>query len=153
MKKTLKITGIVAVVLALAAVPFVYAGQRHGQGMAMGMGLGPLGHLGKIQKELDLSDRQVSEIKAIFAALHQENAQYRDQLRGGFDNVISTLLRNPSDIGAAQAIIDQQAQTERALKSNILNAASKALNVLTPEQRDKLGTIISERRARFNRQL
>lgn len=149
-KRSWTITAVVAA-MVLAAVPFVYAGQRHMHGMAEGA-FGPLGHLSKLQQELNLSDQQVDQIKAIFADLHQQNAQYREQLHGGFQTVVSTLLKDPNNVSAAQAIIDQQSQAERAMKSNVLAAASKALNILTPDQREKLGTIIAERHGRFQRQ-
>lgn len=147
-KNRLTIAGIVAV-LALAAVPFLYAGRgRHHEGRG---GFGPLGHLERAQKELGLSDQQVTEIKAIFANLREENAQYRKQMHGGFEGVLNTLIQNPNDVAGAQAIMDQQAQAERATKANLLTAASKALNVLTADQRVKLGQLVSERRARFQR--
>jgi Spy/CpxP family protein refolding chaperone len=149
-KTTLTVSAIVVAVLALAAVPFLYAGPGHVHGM--GAGIGPLGHLAHAQKELGLSDQQVVEIKAIFKSVHDQNAQYRDQLHGGFASVMSTLLKNPNDVAAAQAIMDQQATAERAMKANLLGGASKALNVLTPDQRDKLGTMISQHQARFQRQ-
>lgn len=149
-KKTLTVSAIVVAVLAIAAVPFLYAGPgHHMHGMGADMGLG---HLAKAQKELGLSDAQVEQIKAIVKDTHTQNAQYRDQLHGGFASIISTLVKNPNDVAAAQAIIDQQTAAESALKSNLLTAASKALNVLTPDQREKLGTMISQHQARFQRQ-
>ena len=150
-KRALTITAVVAAVLALAAVPLVYA-QGHMHRMGMGAGMGPLAHLGKLQTDLGLSDQQVSEIKAIVAETHQQNAQYRQQLHGGIHAAIATLLKNPNDVAGAQAIIDQQTQAEAALKTSILNAASKALNVLTPEQRDKLATLIAQHQAKFQNQ-
>jgi Spy/CpxP family protein refolding chaperone len=149
-KKTLTVSAIVVAVLALAAVPFLYAGPgHHMHGMSADMGLG---HLAKAQKELGLSDAQVEQIKAIIKDAHTQNAQYRDQLHGGLASIVGTLVKNPNDVAAAQAIMDQQTTAESALKSNLLNAASKALNVLTPDQRSKLGTLISQHQARFQRQ-
>ncbi len=149
-KRALIIAAATVAVLTLAAVPLVYAGVHRMHGM--GAGMGPLAHLAKAQKELGLSDQQVEAIKAIVAETHQQNAALRDQLHGGLNGVIDTLIKNPNDIAGAQAIIDQQAQAEQTMKTNILNAASKALNVLTPEQRDKLGTLIAQHRAQFQRQ-
>ncbi|HEV8660040.1 MAG TPA: periplasmic heavy metal sensor [Thermoanaerobaculia bacterium] len=141
-RSTLTIT--ILALVALIAAPFLYANHGRDHGMA---GFGPLAHLQRAQKELGLSDQQVDEIKAIFKSFHDQNADYRDQLRGGFQGVVNTLIKNPNDIAAAQALIDQQAQAERALKTNLLNAASKALNVLTPDQRTKLGQMIADRMA------
>jgi Spy/CpxP family protein refolding chaperone len=151
-KRALTITAVVAAVLALAAVPLVYAQTGHMHRMGMGAGMGPLAHLGKLQTELGLSDQQVSQIKTIVAETHQQNAQYRQQLHGGIHAAIAALLKNPNDVAGAQAIIDQQTQAEAALKTSVLNAASKALNVLTPEQRDKLATLMAQHQAKFQNQ-
>jgi Spy/CpxP family protein refolding chaperone len=150
-KRALTITAVVAAVLAIAAVPLVYAQSAHMHRMGMGAGAG-LAHLAHLKKELDLSDQQVDQIKAIVADARQQNAQLRQQLHGGLQSVISTLVKNPNDVAGAQAILDQQTQAESALKTNMLTAASKALNVLTAEQREKLGTIISQHQTKFQRQ-
>ena len=60
---------------------------------------------------------------------------------------MQTLVKNPNDLAAAQALIDQQTEAERAMKSNMLNAASKALNVLTTDQRAKLSDLIQQHMA------
>ena len=88
--------------------------------------------------------------RVIAQQLHDQNAPYHEQLRGGFQAIAKTLLENPNDVAAAQALLDQQSVTEKTLKSNMLNAASKALNVLTAEQRAKVGQFIAEREARHN---
>lgn len=147
---------IIALTLAgalLAAVPFLDAEphRRPGGPGGPGGGFGLLGHLERIQDELELSDAQVDQIRGIFAALREQNAPYREQLDGGFRNVTATLLQNPNDLTAAQALLDQQAAAERAMKANMLAATSKALNVLTAAQRDELAQIIEERRPRRGR--
>ncbi len=153
-KRLILITALVAIA-ALAIVPFVYAGPgRHMRGGGHGfgghaMGFGFMGHVDRIKDELDLSDAQAEQLKAIFAEAREQNAGLREQMHGGFKSVAEKLLANPNDIAGAQALIDQQHATERALKTNMLNAASKALNVLTPEQRTKLGTLIEEHGERW----
>jgi len=139
--RNLFITAIVA--LTLLATPLLFAGPG-GRGHRGGA-FGPLGMLGHAREELNLSDQQVDEIKAIFRQVHEQNAAARQQLRGGMKDITAALLANPNDIAAAQAILDQQTQAERTLKLNVLNATSKALNVLNAEQRAKLGTMIEER--------
>lgn len=146
---------LAAAVAILAAVPFVYAGARahlaggrgfgHGMGMGMGMhhGFGGdmlVGHLAHLKDELDLSDAQTDQIKAIFNETREQNAQYRQQLHGTYKTVAQTLLANPANVAQAQALLDQQASAERAMKANLVNSAAKALAVLTPEQREKLAT-------------
>lgn len=143
-KHTLAITAAL-VVAVLIAVPIAFA--QHAKGMhADGFGRAMFfGHLKHAQKALGLTDQQTGDIKAIFQDLRQENQQYRQSMRGTMQQVAQTLINNPNDIAAAQALIDQQAATERTMKMNGLNAAAKALNVLTPDQRTKLGSMLQER--------
>ena len=151
MTKRNRILALTIAVAALVAVPVLFAGHGpHGRG-DRGFGLGFFGHLGHIQDELDLSDAQVDQIKAIFKDLHAQNEPYRDQLHGGLKDVTETLLQNPNNLGAAQAIIEQQAAAEKAVKTNLLNATSKALSVLTAEQRTKLAQLVAERSERWEK--
>jgi Spy/CpxP family protein refolding chaperone len=153
MKKRLIV--ITLTVAALAAIPlFIYAGPgmramhggMHAHGAAFGHGgLGFFGHLQKLKTELGLSDAQVEQLKAIAKETHEQNAGFHDQLHGTLKGVATTLLTNPNDIAGAQAVVDRQAEAERQLKSNLIAAASKALNVLTPEQRTKLALYLAER--------
>jgi Spy/CpxP family protein refolding chaperone len=151
-KRTAIIIAIVALV-AIAAVPLVYAQaphRGHGRGGDFG-GFGMLGRLGHIKAELNLTDDQVTQLKAIFADARQQNAQYRTQLRGGFQSVAQALIANPNDVAGAQALLDQQAAARKAMESNLLAAASKALNVLTPEQRAKLSDMLAKHAANHPR--
>ena len=155
MKKRTLIISIIATVTLLGAT-FVYAGpgghRRGGPDGAHGFGaLGMFGHLAQAKEELGLSDQQADQIKEIFKDLHEQNAAYREQMHAGIGDVADTLIKNPNDIAAAQAILDRQAQAENAMKTNALQAASKALNVLTPDQRAKLATMVAEHRERRTR--
>ena len=144
--KTRNLIIVAVVALALLATPLLFAG-RHGHGLRGGE-LGALGMLGHAREELNLTDQQVDSIKTIFREVREQNAASRQQLHGGLKDITATLLANPNNIAAAQAILDQQTQAERTMKLNVLHATSKALNVLTPEQRAKLGTMIEERMSR-----
>lgn len=139
---------IVAAVLVsgvLVAAPFAFAhGHMHGGNGEFGM----LGHLQKAKQALGLSDQQVSDIESILKSVREQNAPYRESKRSGMQSVFQTLIKNPNDTAAAQAIIDQQITAERAVKANMLAATSKALNVLTADQRAKLSTLVEERIAR-----
>lgn len=147
-RRTLWISAIV-VVVALSVVPLAFAQRSramHGRGEFGSMMM--FRHLERAKAALDLSDQQVSDIKAVFQTLREQNAAYRDSHRGGMQQVLQALINNPNDIAGAQALLDQQAEAERAMKANVLVAASKALNVLTPDQRAKLGTFMQERAER-----
>ena len=133
---------------ALVAAPLVLAdGPRGGFGMrghGFGHGFGPFGHIMEIREELDLTDEQIDQIRTIFAETREQTAPYREQLHGGYKGVVQALVANPNDVAGAQALVDQQSNAERAMKASVLNAASKALAVLTPEQREKLNAMIEE---------
>jgi len=154
MKKRIAIiTLVVATVAVAAAVPILHArpggrGMHGGPGMhhgfGHGQGLAILGHLAKVGEELDLTVAQKEQIHAIVKETREQNAGFREQLHGTMKNVAQTLIANPNDVAGAQAILDNQAAAEKALKTNMLNAASKALNVLTPAQRTKLAEIMAE---------
>jgi Spy/CpxP family protein refolding chaperone len=140
-RRTLIITIVAA--LALAAVPLVYAQGHHGRG-GDDFGGGMLfGRLARAQSALGLSDAQVEQLKAIGTDLRAQNKPLREQLHGGFAGVAQALINNPNDLAAAQTLLDQQEQVERTMKSNALAAASKALNILTPDQRAKVGQFIA----------
>lgn len=147
-KRTFAITAAVALAVVVA-VPIAFA--QHARGMHHEAWGGSMffGHLQHAQQVLGLSDQQVSDIKAIFQDLRTQNQQYRQSQRTTMQQVAQILLNNPNDIASAQSLIDQQTAAERNMKINALNAASKALNVLTPDQRAKLGTMLQDHMGRM----
>jgi len=149
-KKYLTIAAVVAT-LALVAAPFALAQRMHRDPHGPGElgGVMFLGHLQHARQALGLSDQQVSDIEAIFKDLRTQNEQYRQSLHGSMAAIATALINNPNDLATAQALLDKQSETERQLKSNALVAASKALNVLTPDQRAKLGEFVKEHQARM----
>lgn len=147
MKRRNTILTVVFAITALAALPLL-AEMRRGHGGGPGGEMFLFGALQHAREELGITDAQAEQLKGIAKDLHAQNAQYRDQLRGGHAAIMKTLLADPNNVAGAQAIIDQQSAAERAMKSNLLAAASKALSVLTPEQRTKLGALIEERHSR-----
>jgi Spy/CpxP family protein refolding chaperone len=146
-KRTLTLA-VAAILIVVAAAPFVIAGERsHHRDHFNADGMMMFGHIERIKSALDLSDAQVDQIKAIHVALRAQNAPYRESLHGGFGAVAQALLANPNDLAGAQALMDKQDQAERALKANTLTAAAKAITVLTPAQREKVSQFITERQA------
>jgi periplasmic protein CpxP/Spy len=150
------IIGTLAVLL-LAGVPFIYAQHQgmHGGMHGMHGGGGPfadlgLAHLARAKEYLGLSDAQVDQLKTIGKELHEQNAPYRQQLHGGLMQVAQTLISDPNNVAAAKAQLEQQNAVEATLKANTLAAAAKALNVLTPDQRAKVGEFLTKRAAMHN---
>jgi Spy/CpxP family protein refolding chaperone len=145
MKKRTLIFSAAALVVVLVAVPFAMAqhmrGHRHGHG---GMMFG----FGRAKAALGLSDQQSADIKQIFTDLRTQNEPLRTSLRGGRQAIAQLLLANPNDVAGAQALLDKQLDAERQMKVNALTAASKALNVLTPDQRTKASAFLQQRMAK-----
>ena len=157
MKKRLIL--ITLIVAAVAAVPILHAAgpgahgqrgfRRHGIGHRMGHGMAFLSHLRHAKSELDLSDAQMDQLRAIVRETREQNQQNREQMQGTMKSIATTLLTNPNDVAGAQAVLDRQAAAEKQLNTNLLVAASKALNVLTPEQRTKLALHLAEHGKRW----
>jgi Spy/CpxP family protein refolding chaperone len=153
MKRRTLTLSAAAIVIVLAVVPFALAqrlrGNSHRHGcMAGGNSMMMFGHMQRAKAALGLSDQQAADIKRIFTDLRTQNAPYRASLRGGMQSVAQALLANPNDVSTAQALLDKQNEAERQMKTNALNAAAKALNVLSPDQRTKAATFLQQRMAK-----
>src|SRR5947208_8251756 len=145
-KRRIVISVAVVAALALAAVPFVYAQgfhRHHANADGAMHGMMFFGNFERVKAALDLSDAQVDQLKAIAQEVRTQNAPLRKELRAGKLQIAQTLLANPNDIAGAQALIDQQTTAERTMKTNVLAGVSKALNVLTPDQRAKVSQFLA----------
>src|SRR4051794_11857351 len=154
MKKRILISSIVVIVAMLVAVPFALAQHRFGGGRGHGCmaggrsGMMMFGHLGRAKAALNLSDQQADDIKKIFADLRTQNEPYRASMHSGMQSVAQALIANPNDVATAQALLDKQSEAEHIMKTNALNAAAKALNILDAGQRAKAATFLQQRIAR-----
>jgi len=141
--------------MALIAVPLAFAQRMHAMRGMHADGNIPgammMGHLANAKAELGLSDQQTADIKAVFQNLREQNKTYRQSLHGTMSQVAQILINNPNDVASAQALLDQQLESERVMRTNALNAAARALNVLTPDQRTKLSTMVKEHLDRRDR--
>jgi Spy/CpxP family protein refolding chaperone len=149
MRKRIAVVSTLAGLAALIAVPMLYARpEAHGDG---GRGIAMFGRLARLQDKLDLSDQQVDQIKAVFEDLHTKNQPYREQVRGDRGDAARLLLRDPNDIAGAQSMLDQRIAAEKTMRANMLVATSKALKVLSAEQRAKLEDLMAQRAERRQR--
>jgi Spy/CpxP family protein refolding chaperone len=152
MKKRTLIFTASAILIVVLAVPFAVAQHMRGAGFGRGCMRGDssmmFGHMRGAKAALGLSDQQAADIKKIFTDLRAQNAPYRASLRDGRQAIAQALLANPNDVAAAQALIDKQTEAERQMKTNALAAFSKALNVLTSEQRAKASNFLQQRMAK-----
>lgn len=144
--------GVVAVPVAKAQFHGGSHGHaRHEMGaMGFGGGMGPLGHLRQLREKLDLSDEQVAQIKQIAVDVHQQNSVYHTAMKEDFHQVAKVLIANPNDVDRAESLLEQNENARKQFRQNILKGVSRALNVLTPEQRSKLADIVAEHEQRMS---
>ncbi|HEX7678185.1 MAG TPA: periplasmic heavy metal sensor [Thermoanaerobaculia bacterium] len=153
MNKRTLIFSSAAILIVVLAVPFAVAQHMRGAGFGRGCMHGDssmmmFGHMRGAKAALGLSDQQAADLKKIFTDLRAQNAPYRASLRDGRQAIAQALLANPNDVAAAQALLDKQTDAERQIKANTLTAVSKALNVMTPEQRAKASNFLQQRMAK-----
>jgi Spy/CpxP family protein refolding chaperone len=155
MKKRTLIFSSAAILIVVLAVPFAVAQHMHMRGAGFGRGcmhgdssMMMFGHMRGAKAALGLSDQQAADLKKVFTELRAQNAPYRASLRDGRQAIAQALLANPNDVAGAQALLDKQTDAERQIKANTLTAVSKALNVLTPEQRSKASNFLQQRMAK-----
>lgn len=143
MKRRFAVGALVVVALVMTIVPVAFAARGHRGDRHMGFGM--IGKLHAFREELDLSDEQVTQIREIAGSLRDQNRPYRDQIKENLGAVAQTLIANPNNIAGAQSLLSQQLATEQEMKSSALRAAADALNVLTPEQRARLGEMVARK--------
>ena len=141
------LTAAAMIVSLTVAAPLLYAQRHERPERGRASVFAPFAHIEELSEQLNLTDEQVEQIRVIFRDLHKLNAPYREELRGGLGTALQTLLQNPNDIAAAQAAVDRQAQAERAIATNTINATAGALKVLSAEPRTELAQLLEERRS------
>lgn len=162
MKKRIAVITVVIALGTLAAAPLLLAHPHRAMGRpefrpgARGVhgpraGAGLLGQLGRFRAELGLTEEQSARIRTIIAETREQNVPHREELRKRRRAAAQALLANPSDVSGARELIDERADAQRKLQTNVLNATSKALAVLSADQRAKLSTMLAERTERRER--
>lgn len=151
MKKSKWIAIIAIVALAAAAVPLAYARGEHRFGKHGELGEGSMffGVLRHVKNELDITSEQQTQLREIAKEVHEQNKQYRQSMHSGFRDVARLLIAEPDNVDGAEALLDQQAAARKEMRANALRGVSRALKVLTPEQRYKLGEMIEKRASHF----
>jgi Spy/CpxP family protein refolding chaperone len=96
-----------------------------------------LHHLLKHQKELGLTDEQVTKLKAIGLDTDRAWIKGRADIRIAERELLALLEDNKSDLSAIEAKVKQSEMLEVTLRMVAYKARRDALAVLTPEQREK----------------
>jgi protein CpxP len=148
-KKTTVIL-IVAAALTVVAVPLTWAARHDGAAhQGRHFGGGRLARLAELKGELGLTEQQTARLREIALSVRAENAADREQVKSNLHRIAAILVADPDATDEARDILDEQQAIEQRLKANVLEGVSEALEVLTPEQRAKLGERLARHQSSF----
>lgn len=136
-------------IATLAAIPLVYAGVNFAGGEGCPFGGGHRGGHGimklhALKSELNLTDEQEKALWDVARRTREQNAGTKKALKNGIHEAARVLLADPSNLAGAQAVIEKQEATIEQVRNSVLSGVSEGLQVLTPEQRQKLTALLAE---------
>ena len=117
-----------------------------GLGWAMhGRGFPGLGPMRSLVRDLDLTDEQRSQLRAIARTAWEQSADERSELQAVRRQIESTVIANGFNEVEIQGIIDSKGMLLNDIMLDVVRTIADMRNVLTPEQLRHL----AERRADF----
>jgi len=143
--KYFKIAAVVLVLAVMAAVAVSQTARRaHMRG---GMFGGPM--LGQYVHRLDLTDAQQAQVKAIMAKEKPTLQPLMQQMAQGHAQLRDLVMSGNFDEAKARELASQQSQAMIELNVQHARIASEMVQILTPEQKTKLTTLISQHEQRM----
>jgi protein CpxP len=137
---------VLAVLVSIGVSQTVKRAHMRGEGM---FGGGMFGGMGYLAHQLDLTDAQHAQVKEImakekptFQPLMQQMAQSRQQMR-------QMIMSGAFDETKARELAVQQTQTVTELTVQRARVESELFQVLTPDQKAKLTTIVNQHEQRM----
>jgi Spy/CpxP family protein refolding chaperone len=156
--KALAVALLLAVVAAIGVSQTVKRSRMHGDGMfAEGMfgegmpGTGMhSGHMmGFLARKLDLTDAQQAQVKDIMTKEKPTFQPLMLQMVQNHQRMRQMVMGTGFDEAKVRELASQQTQTMTELTVQRARVASELLQVLTPDQKAKLTTMINEHEQRF----
>ncbi len=141
--KTLAVILVLAVVAAIAVSQTVRRAHMRGDGMFGGPMVGYFVH------QLDLTDAQQAQVKAIMAKEKPALQPLMQQMSQGHSQLRDLVLSGSFDEAKARELATQQSQTMTELTVQHARIASEMVQILTPEQKTKLTALINKHEQRF----
>jgi Spy/CpxP family protein refolding chaperone len=140
---------IAAVVLVLAVMAAVAVSQTVRRAHMRGDGMfgGPM--LGFYVHKLDLTDAQQAQVKAIMAKEKPALQPLMQQMAQGHSQLRDLVMSGAFDEAKARELASQQTQTMTELTVQHARIASEMVQILTPDQKAKLSTLISQHEQRM----
>jgi Spy/CpxP family protein refolding chaperone len=140
---------IAAVVLALAVMAAIAGSQtvRRAHMRGDGMFSGPM--LGYYVHKLDLTDAQQAQLKAIMAKEKPALQPLMLQMAQGHSQLRNLVMSGSFDEAKVRELASQQTPVLTELAVQYARIGSEMVQVLTPEQKTKLSTLISQHEQRM----
>ena len=140
---------IAAVVLALAVMAAIAVSQTVRRAHMRGDGMfgGPM--LGYYVHKLDLTDAQQAQVKAIVAKEKPALQPLILQAAQGHSQLRDLVMSGSFDEAKARELASQHTQAITELTVQYARIASKMVQILTPEQKTKLTTLINQHEQRM----
>jgi periplasmic protein CpxP/Spy len=140
---------IAAVVLVLAVMTAIAVSQTVKRAHMRGHGMfgGPM--LGMYVHQLDLTDAQRAQVKAIMAKERPALQPLMQQMSQGHSQLRDLVMSGSFDEGKARELASQQTQAMTELAVQHARIASEMVQVLTPEQKTKLNALITQHEQRM----
>ena len=140
---------IAAVVLALAVMAAIAVSQTVRRAHMRGDGMfgGPM--LGFYVHQLDLTDAQRAQVKAIMTKEKPALQPLMLQMAQGHSQLRSLVMSGSFDEAKARELASQQTPVLTELAVQYARIGSEMVQVLTPEQKTKLTTLISQHEQRM----
>ncbi len=118
----------------------------HGEGGPMFLG-------GRLLKDVGASDAQQKQIRDIFDAAHKDLKAQHEQGRQWHDQMAALLSAPKVDAAAVEQLRQQMNAQHEAASKRMTQAMVDAANVLTAEQRAKLGELMKKHKARMEERM
>jgi len=140
---------ILAVVLVLAVMAAIALSQTMRRAHMRGDGMfgGPM--LGYYVHKLDLTDAQQAQVKAIVAKEKPAIQPLMLQMAQGHAQLRDLVINGAFDEAKVRELASRQSQTMTELTVQHARIASELVQVLTPEQKTKLATLIAQHQQRM----
>jgi protein CpxP len=153
--RKLMLGGAAAIALlgAAAGVTHAVAKPHHGEGWTMDQSL-PVDRVehraDRMLKRVDATSDQQAKVHAIIEAAAKDIDPIRATMTGTHDKVRALLAAPQIDKAAIETLRGQRVAAMDQISHRVTTAMEDAANVLTPDQRQKLAAIDSERAERHH---
>lgn len=146
MRTQMMIAALVIALVVFASVAMAVSPRGSGK---WGSDMGFQAHLDRLTTELNLTPSQVSQIRQIHQDFATATQATRDDLKAKKQQMMTLWTVQPVDVNAIKALAADIDRDKAAIRDRGIDAMAAGLNVLTPDQRAKLRTMMQDMKGRM----